>query len=67
MAKIEITTVDGKKYVNNPELGLNLSYIEEIRDCLNAQGYYDLCREDKGWKRLTRDDVKDMKMLEESK
>jgi len=57
---LKITLLNGQQFVNNPQLGINLESREEIEDCLNEVGYYELCTNEDGWHRIHKKDVKEI-------
>lgn len=63
MCKIIIELNNGDFYENDPSLGMNLSDVDEIKDCLNESGKYDLITIEKKWITLRPRDVKDIKIV----
>ncbi|EOO44226.1 hypothetical protein [Bacillus cereus] len=63
MCKIIIELNNGDSYENDSSLGMNLSDVDEIKDCLNESGKYELITKEKKWITLRPRDIKDIKMV----
>ncbi|HFK1435035.1 TPA: hypothetical protein ACGXNJ_005189 [Bacillus cereus] len=63
MCKVIIELINGDSYENDPSLGMNLEDIDEIKDCLNESGKYELITKEKKWVTLRPRDIKDIKMV----
>ncbi|PGT90132.1 hypothetical protein [Bacillus thuringiensis] len=49
---------DGREFINDPDLGMNLMHPEDIWECLHEVGKYDLCTAESGYTTIRKDDVK---------
>ncbi|MFA1510003.1 hypothetical protein ACDN41_12305 [Priestia aryabhattai] len=56
---IKIILNDNIELNNDQKLGWNLD-IDGIKECLNEVGYYELFTKEVGWKRIYKNDVKDI-------
>lgn len=52
---------NGDSYENDPSLGMNLSDVDEIKDCLNESGKYELITKEKKWVTLRPRDIRSIR------